>query len=156
MIANLIITAWRSLSKNRFFSALNILGLAIGMAVFCELALYVHFERSYEKFLPNADNIYRISLESRLNNEPVFFSAENYPGVGPACKNELPEVTGYARFYNMGYKNNIIITYEDAKPAPIAFKHRRFMYADSSALPLLGYPMVAGDARTALAEPFTA
>jgi putative ABC transport system permease protein len=156
MIANLIITAWRSLSKNRFFSVLNILGLAIGMAVFSELALYVHFERSYEKFLPNADNIYRISLESRLNNEPVFYSAENYPGVGPACKNELPEVTGYARFYNMGYKNNIIITYEDAKPAPIAFKHRRFMYADSAALPLLGYPMVAGDARTALAEPFTA
>jgi putative ABC transport system permease protein len=156
MIANLILTAWRSLKKNKFFSALNILGLAIGMAVFLLLAQYVHFERSYESFLPNAGNIYRVSLESRLNNELVFHSAENYPGVGPACKSELPEVLGFARFYNMGYKNNIIITNEDAKPAPIAFKHRRFMYADSSALPLMGYPMVAGDPVTALAEPFTA
>lgn len=156
MIANLFLTAWRSLSKNRFFSSLNILGLAIGMAVFLQLAQYVHFEESYETFLPDADNIYRVSLESKLNNEPVFFSAENYPGVGPACKNELPEVVGYARLYNMGYKNNIIITNEDAKPAPIAFKHRRFMYADSSLLPMMGYPMVAGDPVTALAEPFTA
>jgi len=156
MVANLILTAWRSLRKNSFFSALNILGLAIGMAVFLELAQYVHFERSYESFLPNRDNIYRVTLENKLNNEPVFYSAENYPGVGPSCKNELPEVVGYARFYNMGYKNNVIITYEDAQPAPIAFKHRRFMYADSAALPLLGYPMVAGDPTTALAEPFTA
>jgi len=156
MLANLILTAWRSLKKNKFFSALNILGLAIGMAVFLLLAQYVHFERSYESFLPNADNIYRLALESRLNNELVFHSADNYPGAGPGCKNEFPEVTGFARFYNMGYKNNIIITYEDARPAPIAFKHRRFMYADSSALPLMGYPMLAGDARTALAEPFSA
>lgn len=156
MITNLILTAWRSLKKNKFFSTLNILGLAIGMAVFLLLAQYVHFEKSYETFLPNADNIYRVSLEAKLNNELVFHSAENYPGVGPAMGSEIPEVTGYARFYNMGYKNNVIITNEDATPDPIAFKHRRFMYADSSALSLMGYSMVAGDPRTALAEPFTA
>lgn len=156
MIANLILTAWRSLKKNKFFSALNILGLAIGMAVFLLLAQYVHFEDSYETFLPNAGNIYRVSLESKLNNELVFHSAENYPGVGPALMHDLPEVLGYARFYNMGYKNNIIITYEDARPDPVAFKQRRFMYADSSALPLMGYPMVSGDPATALAEPFSA
>jgi putative ABC transport system permease protein len=156
MIANLILTAWRSLKKNKFFSAINIMGLAVGMAVFFQLAQYLHFERSYEDFLPPADNIYRVTLESKLNNEPVFHSAENFPGVGAALTNDLPEVTGYARFYNMGYKNNVIITYEDAQPAPIAFKHRRFMYADSSALPLLGYPMAAGDPVTALADPFTA
>ena len=156
MIRNLFLTALRSLKKNKFFSFLNIAGLAIGMAVFLLIAQYVHFERSYETFIPNADNIYRVRLESYLNNELVFSSAENYPGVGPALKNDLPEVTGYARLYNMGYKNNIIITNEEAKPDPIAFKHRRFMYADSSFLPLMQYPMVAGDAKTALAEPFSA
>lgn len=56
----------------------------------------------------------------------------------------------------MGYKNNIIITNEDARPSPIAFKHRRFLYADSSFLPMMGYVMVAGDAKTALAHPFNA
>lgn len=156
MIRNLFLTALRSLKKNKFFSFLNIAGLAIGMAVFLMIALYVHFESSYENFIPNAENIYRVRLESYLNNELVFSSAENYPGVAPALKSELPEVTGSTRLYNMGYKNNIIITNEEAKPDPIAFKHRRFMYADSSFLSLMQYPMVMGDARTALDEPFTA
>src|SRR5688572_6129353 len=137
MIRNLFLTALRSLKKNKFFSFLNIAGLAIGMAVFLLIAQYVHFERSYENFIPNAQNIYRVRLESHLNNELVFSSADNYPGVGPALKNELPEVTGAARLYNMGYKNNIIITNEEAEPSPIAFKHRRFMYADSSFLPMM-------------------
>jgi putative ABC transport system permease protein len=156
MIRNLLLTAFRSLNKNKFFSALNIGGLSIGMAVFLLIAQYVYFERSYENFLPNADNIYRVSLTQYLNNELVFSSAENYPGVGPAMNNEFPEVTGSARLYNMGYKNNIIITNEDAKPSPIAFKHRRFLYADSSFLPMMGYELVAGDINTALAQPLSA
>ncbi|MFZ6011076.1 MAG: ABC transporter permease [Bacteroidota bacterium] len=156
MIRNLLLTALRSLKKNKFFSFLNIAGLAIGMAVFLLIAQYVWFENSYEDFVPDNDNIYRVTLTSYLNDELVMNSAENYPGVGPALTNELPEVTGYARLYNMGYKNNVIITHEEAKPDPIAFKHRKFLYADSSFLPMMGYAMAHGDARTALAEPFTA
>src|SRR5436190_9513541 len=156
MIRNLLITAFRSLKKNKFFSALNILGLAIGMTVFLLIAQYVHFERSYENFIPDADHTYRVTLEAKLNNERVFESAENYPGAGPGLKAEFAEVTGFARLYNMGYKNNIIITNEEAKPSPIAFKQRYFMYADSSFLPMMGYPMVAGDPKTALAQPFNA
>lgn len=156
MLRNLILTAWRSLTKSRFFTTLNILGLSIGMAVFMLIAQYVYFERSYESFIPNADNIYRVRLDAYLNNELIFSSAENYPGVGPALLREFPEVTGYSRLYNMGYKNNIIITNEAAQPSPIAFKHRHFMYADSSFLTLMGYPLVSGDPKTALAQPFNA
>ncbi len=156
MITNVLLTAWRSLQKNKFFSFLNIAGLAIGMAVFLLIAQYVHFERSFENFIPRADNIYRVKLETYLNKELVIASAENYPGVGPSLKNEFPEVKSFARLYNLGYKNNVIITYEDAQPNPIAFKHRRFLYADSAFLPMMGYEMVQGDARTALAELHTA
>lgn len=156
MLRSLVLTAWRSLTKNKFFSSVNILGLSIGMAVFLLIAQYVYFERSYEDFLPNRKNIYRVRLDAFLNNEQIFSSAENYPGVGPALLREFPEVTGYARTYNMGYKNNVVITNEAAQPSPIAFKHKHFMYADSSFLPLMGYAMVAGDAKTALALPFNA
>lgn len=156
MLRNLLLTAYRSLKKNKFFSFLNMLGLGIGMAVFLLIALYVRFERSYENFVPNAENIYRVTLTSYVNNELVVASAENYPGVGPAFKSDLPEVESFARLYNMGYKNNVIITYEDARPEPIAFKHRRFLYADSSFLPMMQYEMVKGDAATALADPATA
>ena len=68
---------------------------------------------------------------------------------------DLPEVTGYARLYNMGYKNNIVITYENGPTGPVQFRQRKFLYADSSFLPMLGYPMALGDAATALAEPFS-
>ncbi len=156
MIQNLFLTAFRNLKKNKFFSLLNILGLAAGMAVFLLIAQYVRFERSYENFIPNRENIYRVKLETYSNNELVLASAENYPGVGPGLEDELPEVVSYARLYNQGYKNNVIITNENAKPDPIAFKQRKFLFADSAFLPMMNYPMVMGDARFALGEPFTA
>ncbi len=156
MIKNLFLTAIRNLRKNKFFSALNILGLGIGMAVFLLIAQYVMFERSYENFVRDKDNIYRVSLETYRNNEPILNSAENFPGVGPALKNELPEVKSFARLYNAGYKNNVVIANPDAKPDPVSLKHRKFLYADSSFLPMMGYPMVKGNAATALGEPFTA
>ena len=142
MIKNLLLIAFRNLKKNKFFSLLNILGLSVGMAVFLLIAQYVKFERSYENFIPNRENIYRVSLTSYRNNEVISASAENYPAAGPAIKNEIPEVSGYARLYNMGYKNNVIITNENFKPEPIAFKQRKFLYADSSFLPMMGYDMI--------------
>lgn len=153
---NLLITAFRSLKKNKFFSFLNILGLSIGMSVFLIIALYVRFEKSYESFISENHNIYRVTLTSYLNNELSFASAENYPGVGPALQAELPEVVAFARLYNMGYKNNVIITNEDAKPDPIAVKQTKFLYADSSFLGMMDYKMVAGKANSALAEPLSA
>ncbi|RAV97869.1 ABC transporter permease [Pseudochryseolinea flava] len=142
----------RTLRKNTFFSLLNIVGLALGMSVFLLVALYVQFEKSYESFNPNATTTYRITLETYLNNERVFSSAENYPEVANVIK-ELPEVEDVTRLYNLGYKNNVIITNEEATPQPIAFKQRKFLYADSSFLSLMGYTLSAGDINTALSEP---
>ena len=156
MIQNLFLTAFRNLKKNKFFSLLNILGLSVGMAVFFLIAQYVRYERSYENFIPNRENIYRVKLETYRNNELVMASAENYPGAGPGLKEELPEVVSFARLYNQGYKNNVIITNKEAKPDPIAFKQKKFLYADSAFLPMMGYPMLKGNAATALAEPYTA
>ncbi len=153
MLKNYILIAFRNLTKHKGFSALNITGLAIGMTVFMLIVQYVQFERSYEAFLPESENIYRVALERYDNGELIIASAENVPAVGPALKAELPEVEDFARMYNMGYKNNVIITNEAVQPTPIAFKHRLFMYADASFLTLMGYEMALGDAATALAQP---
>lgn len=148
--------AYRSFLKNKFFASLNILGLATGMAVFMLISQYVKFENSYEDFVPEVSTLYRLNLDIYSNRELVKATAENFPAAGPALKAAFPEVTGYSRLYNMGYKNNVIITYEDAKPEPVAFKQRRFLYADSAFLPMMGYKLMAGDVNTALAEPNTA
>src|SRR6516165_9567626 len=122
MVYNLLLTAVRNLKNNKFFSLLNILGLAVGMAVFLLIAQYVRFERSYENFASEGENIYRVALNTYRNHELISSNAENYPAVGPALKNEIPEITRFARLYNMGYKNNVVITNENARPAPIGFK----------------------------------
>ncbi len=61
MFRNYIKTAWRSLLKNKFYSAVNITGLAIGLAVGIMILLWVQDEFSYDGFHRNADNIYKIN-----------------------------------------------------------------------------------------------
>src|SRR5579864_1603343 len=156
MLKNYFKTAFRNLVRNPGNATINIIGLAVGMAVFLLIAQYVRFERSYEDFIPNRENIYRISLETYRSNQLIAASAENYPALGPALQREIPEALSFARLFNMGYKNNVIITNDNARPDPIAFKQHRFFYADSSFLPMMGYQMVKGDPGTALAAPFTA
>jgi putative ABC transport system permease protein len=156
MFGNYFKTAFRNLLQNKTYSAINMLGLAVGMAVFLLIAQYVRFERSYEDFVPDRANIYRVSIHSYRNNELISASAENYPAVGPAMLHDIPQVLSFARLYNMGYKNNVVITNENARPDPIAIKQHRFLYADSAFLPVMGYELTRGNAATALANPFTA
>jgi putative ABC transport system permease protein len=156
MFVNYFRTALRNLLRNPTYSAINMVGLAVGMAVFLLIAQYVRFERSYEDFVPDRNNIYRVSLHTYRNSELISASAENYPAVGPSMLRDIPQVLSFARLYNMGYKNNVVITNESAKPDPIPLKQHRFLYADSAFLPMMGYEMVRGNAFTALANSFSA
>ena len=105
MLRSYLKAALRNLLKQRIFTLLNILGLATGITAFMLIMQYVEVEKSYESFLTNEDNVYRVTLAQYVNNELSIESAENYPGVGPALLQELPEVKSFARLYNMGYKN---------------------------------------------------
>lgn len=155
MIKNYLLTSFRHLLKQRFFASLNILGLAIGLSAFWLIQHYVRYERSYENFIENGDDIYRVQLDVYRNGELVYKSSENYAGVGEAMKREFPEVLEYARLYNMGSKNNVIITREDGPNGPVVFKQRKFLYADAPILKMFSYEMVNGDIEKALAAPFT-
>lgn len=156
MLRNYLKIAFRNLFKEKVFAFINIFGLAVGVTAFLLILQFVVFERSYDKFHDDAENIYRVQLNQYKNNELMMKSAENYPGAALALQDEYPEVIAYSRLYNLGYKNNIVITYEDAPNGPVQFKHRRFLYADSSFLPMFGYKLAAGNARTALSKPNSA
>ena len=64
MFKNYLLTAVRNTLKNKLFSVINLLGLAIGLTVFILIALYVQYEQSYDSFLPNSENLYR--METRI------------------------------------------------------------------------------------------
>lgn len=154
MLYNHLKIAFRRLWARRGFTFLNVFGLAIGVSACILILQYVRFERSYDDFHEHAEDIYRVQLEQYQSGDLVFASAENYPALGPKLEAEFPEVLAYARLYNLGAKNNIIVTNENAPGEPIKFKHRRLLYADPFLLPMFSYPVLAGDAETALAEPY--
>ncbi len=155
MFSNYLKITLRALLKNRVYSFINISGLAIGIAGALLIFHYVSFESSYEKHINDSDNMYRVSLELYQNGEFVYHSAENYPPVGETMVNNFPEVTGWAHLYNMGSKNNVVITYEEGPGEPVKLKHRKFLYASPNTLSMFSVKMLEGDAATALEDPYT-
>ncbi|MFY0600194.1 MAG: ABC transporter permease [Cyclobacteriaceae bacterium] len=155
MIRSHLKTSFRTLKREKNHTFINIFGLAVGLCAFWIISHYVTYEKSYESFVEHKEDIYRVQLDVHRNGELVYQSSENYAGAGAAMKEEFPEVMEYGRFYNMGSKNNVIISREFEAEEPITIKQKRFLYADASVLSLFSYEMVRGERDGALKEPFT-
>ncbi len=155
MFSNYLKITLRALMKNKVYSFINISGLAIGIAGAMLILHYVSFESSYDKFQEDYEDIYRVSLDLFQNGEFVYHSAENYPPLGSSLVNDFPEVIEWAHLYNMGSKNNVVITYEESPGEPVKLKHRKFLYASEGFLSMFSAKMIAGDAATALSQPLT-
>jgi putative ABC transport system permease protein len=70
MLRNYFKTAWRNISRNKIFSALNILGLAIGMGVALLIGLWINDQYSYDRWLPNYEQAYQVRFN--LNDNGVI------------------------------------------------------------------------------------
>ena len=104
MFCSYLIATLRTLLKNRGLTAINILGLAIGMASVILIALYIRYEFSYDQHHVNATRIYRVfrtvSMENTTSVSPRASGA-----LAPALKRDFPEVTGghpHTTAYRMG------------------------------------------------------
>src|SRR3954471_20334497 len=98
MLKNYFKTGWRNLLKNKVFSIINVLGLAIGIAAFLMIVNYLRFEYSFDDFNANKDRIYRVPMiVTETGGQPQTF-AFTYPAVAPAMKKDFPEVQEAARF----------------------------------------------------------
>ncbi len=97
MLRNYLLIAWRNLAKNRVFSLINLLGLAIGLAACLSVLQYVTFQLSYDDFHSDAQNLYRIGIEWQAADKPAEKAAQNHNATGPALKRDFPEVVAFAR-----------------------------------------------------------
>ena len=98
MFRNYFKTAWRNLLKNKTFSAINISGLAIGMAAFLLIVNYLRFEYSFDDFNTNKGHIYRVPMMiTETGGKPQTF-AFTFPALAPAMKKDFPEVQEAVRF----------------------------------------------------------
>ncbi len=146
MIKNFIKTAFRTLLKNKGFTAINVLGLALGLATCMLIVFYVVDELSYDSFNTKAERIYRV------NNDIKFGGNVNMYAVSPAplaatFLSELPEVEQAARFRDQGGFQ--------VKKGSQNIRESRVIYADASIFDIFTLPMIAGDPKTALKEPRT-
>ncbi|SDL48661.1 putative ABC transport system permease protein [Catalinimonas alkaloidigena] len=146
MLKNYLIIAFRHLQKNRVFTFINIAGVAIGMAGCLLILAYVRYELSYDRFHPEADQIYRVTYFVSQGDQEIVASAAAVPAVGPALKNNFPEVKDYARFYPI----NGIMTYQKKDGKLVAFREKKMQIATPSALTLFNLPLEEGDPATAL------
>src|ERR1041384_7621879 len=101
MLKNYLKTAWRNLKKNKFFSAINIIGFATGMAACMVIMLFVFHEKSFDKF--HSKKIYRLNevqkFEGMVAAQKVALTM--FP-MGPTLRAEFPEVKNYTRINSGG------------------------------------------------------
>ena len=148
MIKNYLITAFRSFFKNRSFTILNVLGLTIGIVASLLILQYVKYERSYDTFHSKANDIYRIQYNQWQNGKLRFECAAAVPAVGPALKNNFPEVLRFTRLYPVSG----VISYES--PTGLrAFREEKMQITDSSVFEVFDFKLVEGDKADVLTGP---
>ena len=144
MIRNYIKTTFRTLSKNKIYSTLNILGLALGLAACLFIVQYVSYEYSYDKFHSNHENLYRVRYMVYRSGELDIDCAAAVPRVGPFMKENMPEVVDFVRAFPM----ETIFEFNN-----VQYREKRVQVADPSFLKVFDYPLIYGDSETALNEP---
>src|SRR5271170_2222367 len=101
MLRNYFKIAWRNLVRNKTFSAINIFGLAIGIATCLIIMLFVNNELSYDRFNKKADRMVRVYFEGNVQGEKMKESSV-MPPVAQTLKADYPEVEEGTRLRNYG------------------------------------------------------
>ena len=147
MFRNYLKTAWRNLLKNKVFSLINILGLAIGLCCFLLISMYVLDELSYDKFNTKADRIYRVNSDIRMGGTDLTLPVT--PDImGATLKKDYPEIEEYARIYTSSGPKLI-------KKGAEFINEPRVGHGDSTLFKIFTLPAISGDLNTALNEPNT-
>ncbi len=148
MFKNYIKIALRNLIRHKAFTFINIVGLAIGMACCIVIFLYVKSESGYDQYHEKKSQIFRLTLNVEgLSTGNVWTGATSSILWGPALKKDYPEIQDFCRV--MPTREGMAFKHGDNR-----FMEDKFVYADESALDFFTWPVIFGDAKTALAEPF--
>ena len=146
MLKNNLIIAWRSMIKNKVYATINILGLAIGMAAFLLISLYVRHELDYDSFHENKDNIYRVQQDRYNKGELTTQWAAGCAGIGPDLKANFPEVEKFVKMHS----SSAVIRYGDN-----LFKEEHTYYATTSFFEVFSVKLIEGIDSLVLKEPYT-
>jgi putative ABC transport system permease protein len=152
MIRNFFITAFRNFLRNKSFSLINIIGLAIGISASLVIFLIVKYDFSFEKFQPGRDRIYRIGGEYTFEGGVSHNSGSPIP-MGNAVSKEVSgiEVTS---FFQTRIGQRISVPFPGKENPVVYKKDNRVVYADKNYFKIIPYEWISGSAETALEQPY--
>lgn len=145
MIRTYFKVALRHFLKEKFFSLINITGLAIGISVALLIAIYVLHELQYDRFHAKSDRIYRIASFIEMGGNATNLNS-TFPPFAAALEQDVPEVEEAVRLYTL---NDKVFKYENK-----VFTEDEIYYADPDFFNVFTFTLLAGDKTTALQKPY--
>ena len=148
MIKNYLVSAFRNIKRQPFISFVNIVGLTIGLTCCLLIVMYIVNERSYDKFNKNADDIYRVTrIFYADDGAEALHTGSVAPPFGPLLQNAFPDIKEVTRLFPPGVTS---LKYSDK-----LFNEKNAFYADENLFDFFTVPVLKGDQRTALREPYS-
>lgn len=147
MFKNYLTVSLRNLLRHKGYSAINVLGLAIGIACCVLILLYVQDELSYDQYHEKKDRIYRL-VESATVAGRSIEAAVTPPPWAPVLAKDYPVIEAYTRIKPPA--SRWLIRYHEKR-----FYERYFAFVDSSFFDIFTFPLVQGNAKSVLADPHT-
>ncbi len=146
MIRNYFTIAFRTLNKHRFYSLINIAGLAIGIAACLVIVLFVINELDYDKHHEKASRIFRVNSEIKFGGNHHILAQAPAP-LAESFVQDFPEVESAVRFRQRG--SYLVKRTETADN----FKEHNIVWADSTFFKVFTVPVIEGHVDSALKEP---
>ncbi len=143
MLQNYLKIGFRNLAKNKLFSIINISGMAISIASFLVIALFVYDELQFDKHVQDVHRKYRVYNEHFTDDGRVMRGSMIPPPIGPTLMEEYPEVEAYARFMN--FYNPVLFEAGNLK-----YTEEKGGCADPAIFEMFSLKLVEGDIETAL------
>jgi putative ABC transport system permease protein len=143
MIKNFLTIAWRHLKKNKGYSLLNIVGLALGMACALLILLWVNDEVQYNTFHKNYNQLYQVLENQKYDGKTFTFGSMPGP-FGPALKQEIPEVEYVTR---TDWGSRVLFSYNDKS------LYEQGLHADPDFLKMFSFEWLKGDPNNQLTDP---
>lgn len=149
MLKNLVVISLRALNRRKFYSILNVAGLAVSIAFSILLWMYVNDQNSYDRHYKNAERIYRVNAVLNMNGKEDVYSNGPRP-VAPLLKTDFPEVEETVRIKGVG---GLEIHTGLMEFGEKRVQSRQMFVADSSVFKIFEREFIAGDPAEALKEP---
>jgi len=143
LLLNSFKVSLRKMRRQKWYAAISITGLAVGISCSILILLWVRHELSFDRFHDNVENIYRVIMEDHLNDGVSVHPWLPFP-LGPVLENDFPEVAAVTRYR----PDDMVVRYKEN-----AYTETRFLTVDPAFFRIFSFPFLQGNPSEALSSP---